>query len=202
MPLMDQAAQAAPQPPMPPEVDPAAAETGAPADPAAEGQGEPFVKQDIMSKIPPDQKDAVQRIVAAGMKLMYSPETQPQLQKAVQAPGPAPKKMAENAVGILLTLDQQAKPSGLPPAAIFPAGYELCAECGQVLIHAGQNVTQDEFNAALQMMHVLISKKMKATDEQIMGSVQNPGQAPAEDSAPPEQVQQTQPPQQPQQVMP
>ena len=49
------------------------------------------------------------RIVAAGMRIMYSPEMADERDQAVQSQEPVAKKLADNVTGLLLTLDQQAK---------------------------------------------------------------------------------------------
>lgn len=186
------------------------------AAPDAGGDGSTFEKKDISGAIPPEIKDAVDRIVAAGIKMMYAPATRKQLMASVQSQEPVPKKIAEAVTGLLLVLDQKAQGGqqapgappmpgappqapqqpgqggqGLPAQAIFPAGYELAAEAATVLVKAGQPVTQDDFNGAIQMLYVLISKKMGGTDEQIMGEaakhVQGDGtEPPVDDTMPPD----------------
>lgn len=127
---------------------------------------------------PPELHDAVERIIAAGAKLMYSPDMRDELQKAVSADMPAEEKLADNVVGLMLTLDQKSQ-GGLPVAAIFPAGIGLLGEAAQVLQAAGQKVTQEDFNNAALRMYVVMGKKLGGTDEQIMqGAQQAMGAAP------------------------
>ena len=120
---------------------------------------------------PPELRDAVERIIAAGAKLMYSPEAREELHQAVEADAPVDQKLADNVVGLMLTLDQKA-PNGLPVEALFPAGLGLLGEAAQVLAAAGQQVTQDDFNNAALRMYVVIGKKLGGSDDQIMQSVQ------------------------------
>lgn len=129
---------------------------------------------------PPELQDPVERIVAAGAKLMYSPEMRQELQQAVSAEGPVDQKLADNVVGLMLTLDQKSQ-GGLPVAALFPAGLGLLGEAAQVLQAAGQQVTQEDFNNAAVRMYVVMGKKLGGTDDQIMQGVQQAmgGAAPA-----------------------
>lgn len=120
---------------------------------------------------PPELQDPVERIVAAGAKLMYSPEMRQELQQAVSAQTPVDEKLADNVVGLMLTLDQKSQ-GGLPVAALFPAGLGLLGEAAQVLEAAGQQVTQEDFNNAAVRMYVLMGKKLGGTDEQIMQGAQ------------------------------
>lgn len=140
----------------------------APGPDAPDGGGDTFKKPDIASAIPPEQQDAVQRIVAAGMKLMYSPGMRDELRKAVSSPDPTPKVLSENVVGLLLTMDQKAGKGGLPAPALMPAAVELLGEAGDAMVQAGRAVTQEDFKTSIQMTFVLMSKKMGMNDAQIM----------------------------------
>lgn len=128
-------------------------------------------KPDWQALTPPDMLDAVQRIVAAGQKLMYSPGLRDELHKAVAADQPVDQKLADNVVGLLLTMDQQAQ-GGLPVGALFPAAMGLLSEAADVLQAAGQQVTQEDYNDAALRMFTVIGKKLGGTDEQIMGAAQ------------------------------
>lgn len=128
-------------------------------------------KPDWRQFTPPDQQDAVERIIAAGAKLMYSPEMRDELHQAIGADVPADEKLADNVVGLMLTLDKQSQ-GGLPVAAIFPAGIGLLGEAAQVLQAAGQQVTQEDFNNAALRMYVVMGKKLGGSDEQIMQGAQ------------------------------
>lgn len=132
----------------------------------SEGEGGAFEPVDWRAHTPPDMVDAVERVIAAGAKLMYSPDMREELRQAVAADAPPEQKMADNVVGLLLTLDQQAK-GGLPVGALFPAAMGLLNEAADVLSAAGQPVTQEAYNDAALRAFVLIGKKLGGTDEQI-----------------------------------
>jgi len=121
----------------------------------------------IIQKLSPQDKDAYQRVVAAGIKLMYAPETRQQLQQAVASKDPVPKKLAENVCGLVLMLDQKTK-GGIPGAAIFPAAIELLGEAAEVLIKAGQPVTQANYHDASILLYTMLGKKMGFSDKQLM----------------------------------
>lgn len=153
-------------------------------------QGGELKKPDYRQFTPPEMLDDVERIVAAGVKLMYSPEMRQELQEAVASQTPVDQKLADNTVGLLLTLDQKA-PQGLPVAALFPAGMGLLGEAAEVLQAAGQRVTQEDWNDAALRMFVVMGKKLGGSDEEIMQAAQQwqggaqPGQQP-EAAEPPE----------------
>lgn len=130
-----------------------------------------FKRPSTAQFVPPDQKDAVDRISAAGMKIIYSPSMREELKAEVARDVPAAQKMAEAVVGLMLTLDKQTQ-GGIPMPALFPAALDLLGESAEVLIAAGQPVTQADYNEAAQMMFVLMARKLGAKDEEIMGAVE------------------------------
>ena len=149
-----------------------------PQAPANPGGG--YKAPDWKSLTPPPVVDTVERIVAAGAKLMYAPDTRDELKDAVKADVPVDQKLADNVLGLLLMLDQKAK-SGLPVEALFPAGVALMDEAAQVLQAAGQPVTQDDFDGAMMRLYTLMAKKLGASDDDAMKAI---GDAIPDDGAP------------------
>lgn len=153
-----------------------------------------FKKPDPSTFVPPEHKDVVDRVVAAGMKIMYAPGMREELLNEIKRDVPVPQKLAEGAAGLLLTLDKQTE-GGIPMPALFPAALLLLGEAADVLATSGQAVTQDDYNEAAQMMFVIMARKMGAKDEEIMGGMEQmvagaggaPGGAPqAAPQAPPQ----------------
>jgi len=130
----------------------------------------PFKRPDIAPFIPKGQEDAVARLVAAGMKMMYAPGMKEDVLAAVQSPEPVGKKLGENAAGIVLALMQQAQ-GKVPEGAIFPAAAELMSECAEMLVAAGEPVTQEDWKEGFMVLIAVIGKQMGGTDEQIMAEV-------------------------------
>lgn len=130
-----------------------------------------FTKPDVSQFVPPGMQDQVDRIVAAGMKMMYSPDMRDEVMAAVQSDEPTAKKLADNVTGLMLALDQKAQ-GGMPIEAIFPAAIGLMGEAAGVLQAAGQDVSQEDFNEGARMVFVMIGKQMGASDEDIMGAAQ------------------------------
>lgn len=136
--------------------------------------GPSFTPKDPRQFTPPEQHDAVDRIVAAGVKIMFGPETAQERQQAVQSQEPVAKNIADNVTGLMLTLDQHAKPTGgLPIAALFPAAVMLANEAANMLVHAGIKVTQDDYNHALQIIYVQLGAKLHLNGDQLMKGAQN-----------------------------
>lgn len=147
-------------------------------------QGGQFKRPDTAQFVPPELHDAYARVIAAGQKLMYSPEMREELRAEIARDVPVPTKMAEAVTGLMLTMDQQSK-GGIPVDVIFPCGLELLSEAADVLIAAGQPVTQEDWNEAARQMFVIMSRKFGAKDEEIMGAAEQAlngagGQAPGQ----------------------
>ena len=147
--------------------------------------GASFKKPDVSQFVPQAMHDTFQRVVAAGMKIMYSPDMKDEMDAAMQSQDPIPKKIADNTTGLLLTLDQQTK-GGIPAGALFPAAVELAAEAADVLVAAGQAVSQEDFNDALLMMYAQIGKKLGGSDDELMQNAQQALGQPPGPSAPPD----------------
>lgn len=164
-------------------------EQGAAA-PADEGkpeanEGATFKKPDITQFIPEQARDAVQRVTAAGMKLLYSEQMREDVIQATQLDMPMPERLAMSTAALMQTLDEKSQ-GGIPLEAMFPAGMELLGEAAEIMSAAGQAVTQDDFNQAALQLSILMAKKLGANDEQAMqiheqmlGEAPQPGAAPA-----------------------
>lgn len=160
-----------------------------------EGSGQ-FERPDIEEFIPEEAKDAVARVVAAGIKLMTSPQMRDDVQQEIERDAPMPQKLAEATTGLMLTLDKQSQ-GGIPMAALFPSAMELLGEAAEVMTAAGQSVTQADYNEAAQMMFVMIGKRVGATEEQMMGAAEQAlGQGGAQEGAEPSPGGEDEPPEQ------
>lgn len=136
----------------------------------AKAKAPPFARPDIAPFIPKGQEDAVARLVAAGIKQMTSPQMRDEVMKAIEADQPVGQKIGSNAAGIVLMLMEQAQ-GQVPPEAIFPAGAELMSECAEMLIAAGQPVTQEDWKDGFFVLIGTLGKHFGGTDEQIMGEI-------------------------------
>ncbi len=149
------------------------------ADTAAPSRAPGFKRPDISGFIPATARDAVQRLVAAGMKLLYSGPMRQDVIDATRMRLPVPQKLAMSTAALMQTLDQQSR-GGIPVQALFPAALTLLGEAGEILSATGQRVTQDDFNQAALQLSILLAKKLGASDEQAMQlhrQMLKPGQA-------------------------
>ena len=141
------------EPGEPPEGAPADA-TEDVAEGETEGQGEAqgdLSPQSVRAQLqlPDNLKDAYDRVVLAGMKVMFSPETH---QKAMtflsEENGPADQRIGQGVAALMGILIQQSN-NTMPPQIVIPAGIELVAAAGDFLKQSGEAVTDDDIAGAM-----------------------------------------------------
>jgi hypothetical protein len=150
-----------------------------------------FKRPNVKQMVPPKQADAVDRVVAAGMRYIYSPDMKQEVMAAVQSQEPMAQKLGSNVAGLILTLDNQSQ-GGIPVEAMFPAAVELLGESAEMMVSAGQPVTQEDFNTAALLTMAILAKKLGASDQDITAAVtqgqpgeqQPAGEEPMDDEMP------------------
>lgn len=100
-------------------------------------------------KVNPQQKQQLQRIVIAGLKLMFSPQTHHLLLQQLQGPGDLATKIGQGVAGLMGMLVQESQGS-LPRNLIIPAATIFVAHVIDFLKKAGQPVPPDVAGAAVQ----------------------------------------------------
>lgn len=114
-----------------PNATPAPGPNATPSAPTpTKGQMDPMlakIQQDIESKLPPNVKDAADRIIVAGLKILYSPQTHPIVQTLydkIQKDGFQPTAIATGMVNFLGMI-YKASRGKMSVAVAFPAGVVL-----------------------------------------------------------------------------
>lgn len=112
-----------------------------------------------------DQLKNVQKIVTAGMKLMYSEQGRKTMLSGLAKPGPAPEKVAREVLGIMTLLFDGSKGT-MPPDAIPAAVAILIAEVFDFLEEGGEKVGKDDKKKALMIAMQMLPKVMSAIRQQ------------------------------------
>jgi hypothetical protein len=99
----------------------------------------------------PTQKQQLQRIVVAGMKIMFSQQSHGMLLKQLEGPGTIDQKLGQGVAGLMALLAHESKNS-LPPNLLIPAGMVLLAHAADFLRKSGQTITDQEIGAAINVM--------------------------------------------------
>lgn len=144
----------------------------------------------VEKSVPPEMMEAFERVVLAGKKVMYSPQMEDTIKQELAGDAPIEKKLAEAITGLMVMLNQQAKPR-IPEQVIVPAAIELLYDAADFVKKAGlaPDITPEQVKTATQLMTMLILKGSGANDQQIgeamTGNVKQPdaGQAPPEQPA-------------------
>jgi len=113
-----------------------------PAQPAGDGDITADMVRSKMA-IPPQLRNAYDRVVAAGKKVLYSEQMAPEIQQMLQGPGNMGEKLGRGIAALMALLVSQAN-STMPPQVIIPAAIELVADAGDMLKQAGAKVTPQD----------------------------------------------------------
>lgn len=112
-----------------------APDQAAPQDASASGLTTEQVKSQI--KMPPELTEAYQRVVLAGMKLMFGPGTSQAIASQFeQMEGTTGERIGKGIAGLLATLYRQSNGT-MPPQVIVPAGVELVMHAADFVNKAG-----------------------------------------------------------------
>lgn len=123
------------------------------------------IKQNM--KIPPELQNAYDRVVLAGMKLMFSKESNNFVMKQVQSEGPIGPKLGESIAGLMLMMFMESNKT-MPPQVIIPAGLELLAQAADFLRKSKlAQVSNKDFGDATEIMMTIIMQKFGVTPEKM-----------------------------------
>jgi hypothetical protein len=156
-------------------MDPAATQ-GLPMDPAAApvaagapapGGNLPAPNPEIMSPVvaahmdemdrmtqlmDPKTGEAYDRVVTAGMTMLYSEENSDMMQKILMDDEiPVPNKLGEGVANLMVMMDNQGNGS-IPKEIIVPAGINLMFEAADYMHEVGIEVTEADLGAALELL--------------------------------------------------
>jgi hypothetical protein len=160
------------------------AQGGSEARPRQEGSLGEQVRAKI--EVPPELREAYERIILAGMKVMYSEETNQMAMEALQGDGPVEQRLAQGIRDLMVILWQESNQS-LPPQLILPAAVELLSDAADFLNQSGADrVDMAQLGEAMRLMIGMIletfgvtPENVRAGAEQQWGGRPGAGQAPA-----------------------
>ena len=134
----------------------------APAEAAPEGEKRKGLSPAALREkmvMPDDLKKVYERVVVAGKKIMYSPQTHELMLKQLKSEGAIEKRLGEGIGGLMVLLFKQSN-SNLPPTVLIPAGTELLSDAVDYLNESGEESVTDEqmADALLVMVGYLLTK--------------------------------------------
>ena len=98
-------------------------------EPAGKVDYEGYTK-DMESRVPPKLKNAFTRVVVAGMKFLFSDQTNGMVNEYLSGEGDPAKKLGEGVAGLMGTLYKESKGS-MPGEIMVPAGIQLLLEASE-----------------------------------------------------------------------
>ena len=108
------------------------------------------VRKDM--KLPPELQNAYERVVVAGMKMMFSKETNKYMLKQLEGPGSMAEKLGNGIAELMLALFMQSNKT-MPPQVIVPAGTELLVQAADFIRKGGiAKVTNRDIGDGIQIM--------------------------------------------------
>lgn len=115
------------------------------------------VKKSI--KMPPELQEAYERVVIAGMKVMFSKETHRIMLKELQKQGPVGDRLGKGIAGLMLLLFKESN-NTMPPQVIIPAGMELMMQAVDFMRETKTTeVTNQDIGQGVQVMIATIAEK-------------------------------------------
>ena len=124
----------------------------------------------------PQQSQQLQRIVVAGKKVMYSPQTHHLMQQQMAAPGPIAQKLGQSIAGLLGILMKESQNS-IPPKLLIPAGMVLVADAADFLNKSGSPVAPADIGSAIEIMMRAILGQAKVDPDKMAQAAQAHGAA-------------------------
>lgn len=110
------------------------------------------VEQAVQGKVPPELMGAFQRIVTAGLKVMYSPQTRQMLASQLKQQGDPSEIVGQGIAKLMAILYQQSKGT-MPMKAAIPAAQVLTCEAIDFAAKAGiMQITNDTIAQTTQEM--------------------------------------------------
>lgn len=118
-------------------------------------------------QVPPELQEAYERVVIAGMKVMFSEQTHRILLKELQREAPIAERLAYSASGAVLILFAESNQT-MPPQVVIPAAVELLMQAVDFVRKSGfAKVTNKDVGDAMELTITTILEKFGGTPDKI-----------------------------------
>ena len=124
-------------------------------------EGDDLSTKDVSENInvPPKLQEAYERVVIAGMKVMYSKESHRLMLKELQKEGPLDQRLGKGIAGLILLLFKESNAT-MPPEVIIPAGVKLLMEAVDFMRNTKlANPTNGDIGNGIQIMIAIVLEK-------------------------------------------
>jgi hypothetical protein len=142
------------------------------------------IEDGVQAKVPQPLQAAYQKIVIAGMKIMFSAQTHPFMVKQLTKPGDQVDHVAQYIAGLLGVMYKQSK-NTMPLKAGIPAAVALMCEALDFLEKAGKlQVTKDVIAQCTKGVAAYVMQKFGVTPQRLAQMKQQQPAQPAPAAAP------------------
>lgn len=118
-------------------------------------------------KVPPEMRKAYDRIVLAGMKVMFSQQTHQMAMKSLEGDGPIEQRLAKGVSDLMLVLWKQSNGT-MPPQLVFPAAIELMLEAIDFLNESGaEQVSEQQIGESIRQLIGTLMEKFKINEASV-----------------------------------
>lgn len=118
-------------------------------------------------QMPPELQEAYDRVVIAGMKVMFSKESHKLMLDELQKEGPIAQKLGMGIAGLMLLLFKESNET-IPPQVIIPAGVNLLSRAADFIRKSGiDSITNADIGDAMELMISTILQKFGVSPEQM-----------------------------------
>ncbi|CAB4158855.1 hypothetical protein UFOVP713_29 [uncultured Caudovirales phage] len=123
------------------------------------------IKKNI--NMPPELQEAYERVVIAGMKVMFSKESHKLMLDELQKEGPIGQKLGMGIAGLMLMLFKESNET-MPPQVIVPAGVNLLSRAADFIRESKiEKITNADIGDAMEIMISTILQKFGVGPEQM-----------------------------------
>lgn len=140
--------------------------------PQTSDTGEALSPENVASKIqmPPELQNAYERVVVAGMKVMFDKSSHQSALEQLQGEGPVSERLGKAVAGLMVLLFKQSNQT-MPPQVIIPAGTDLLIRAADFLKKSGsEQVTDQDVGEALSIMIETILTKFGLDPAKVLNS--------------------------------
>lgn len=118
-------------------------------------------------KMPPELQEAYERVVIAGMKVMFSKESHKLMLDELQKKGPLSQKLGMGIAGLMLMLVKESN-STIPPEVIIPAGINLLSRAADFIRKSKiEKITNADVGDAMEVFVSTILQKFGVDTEKM-----------------------------------
>lgn len=144
---------------------------------AADGQMTPESVRSQMN-IPDDLREAYERLVVAGSKVMFAPQTREMALKQMQSgQGDVAERLGNGIVALIAMLYQRSNKT-LPPQILIPAGVDLLVQAADFLRQSGdEQITDKDIARAMEVFVTSLLQQSGADPAKLLNQLGD-GEAP------------------------